>query len=147
MPWVLAWFGIGCALATAISLWPPHRPGFAAVGAWLVGWLVSELALHHFVIQLVVGAFLVAAGGVDELIGLVGVVGLGSPLAGLASHVRMATATTRVVERGLAAGLGRAYHDAIAPDVRAAYDPTTSWGRLAAVLPWQPAAVVRVATA
>ena len=147
MPWVLFWFGLACALATAISLWPPHRPGVAAVGAWLVGWLVSELALHHLILQLVVGSFLIAAGGLGDLVGAIGAVALGLSLLGLVRHVRLATETTRVVERGLADGLGRAYHDRIPPAVRAAYDPSTSWGRLAAVIPWQPRQVVRLATA
>ena len=147
MPWLLACYGVLCALATAISLWPPHRPGFAAVGAWLIGWPISELALHHLVLQLLIGAFLLASGGLEAWVGWIGVAGLALSAFGLGHHLRLATDTTRLVERGLVAGLGRDYHDTIPHEVRSTYDPTTSWGRLAAVLPWWPRTVVRVHTA
>ncbi len=146
MATALGWFGLVCAALTAISLWPPHRPGVAAVGAWLVGWLVSELPVHHLAFQLGVGAALIAGGGLGTTFGAVGAAALGLSLLGLIRHVRLATASTRVVERGLADGLGRDYHDHIPAAVRAAYDPTCSWLRLAAVLPWRPHHVARVAT-
>jgi acetyl esterase/lipase len=146
MPWVLAYFGLAYLLAVVVSLWPPHRPGFAAVGAWIIGWMVSELPLHHLVIQLVVGSVLVLFGGLDAWIGWAGLAALALSAIGLGRHVRLATAATRAVERGLADGLGRGYHDDIPPAVRAAYDPTTSWGRLAGVLPFRPGHVERFKT-
>ncbi len=146
MPWLLFGFGLACALATTISLWPPHRPGVAALGAWLVGWLTSELALHHLAGQLVIGGVLAATGGLDRAVGAIGLAALGLSALGLVHHVRLATDSTRVVERGLAAGLGRDYHDRIPAAVRAAYDPTTSWRRLATILPWRPRTVQRIAT-
>lgn len=146
MPWLLAWFGLVSLLATVISLWPPHRPGVAAVFAWVIGWLTSELALHGLVVQLAGGAVLVALGGLGHWIGMVGFAALGLAMLGTIRHVRLATAATRAVERGLADGLGLDYHDTIPPVLRAAYDPSTSWGRLAAILPWQPKSVARTAT-
>ena len=146
MPWLLAYVGLVCALATAVSMWPLHRPGVAAVGAWLIGWLVSELALHHLIAQVALGAVLIALGGLDQPVGYVGVVGLGFSAMGLMHHITLATATVRVVERGLAAGLGRDYHDRIPAAIRAAYDPTTSWRRLATVVPRCPASVKRCFT-
>lgn len=146
MPWLLFGFGLACALATAISLWPLHRPGVAAVGAWLVGWLTSELAIHHLVGQVAIGTALAATGGLSRAVGALGLAALVLSMLGLFRHLRLATDAVRVVERGLAAGLGRDYHDRIPPAVRAAYDPTTSWRRLAAILPWRPRSVARVAT-
>ncbi|HVV81806.1 MAG TPA: alpha/beta hydrolase [Kofleriaceae bacterium] len=146
MPWILAWFGLASLLATAISLWPPHRPGVAVVGAWVIGWLVSELALHWLVVEVAGGAVLIALGGLRTWIGAVGGVALGLSALGLVRHVRLATQATRAVERGLADGLGRGYHDQIPREVRAAYDPTTSWGRLAMVIPWRPRTISRFAT-
>lgn len=145
--WLLLSFGLVCAVATAVSLWPPHRPGPLAVVAWVVGWLVSELPLHHLVGQTAIATGLALAGGAGHGVGLLGLAAVGLSTLGLIHHLRLATATTRVVERALATGLGRDYHDHIPPAVRAAYDPTTSWLRLAAVLPWRPGAVERIATA
>src|SRR5262245_60406685 len=102
--------GIVGALATAISLWPPERPGFLALALFFVGWLVSELPLHFALLQLgLASLFALEHGvhGVPDAIGL-GLVGL--TLLGMAHHVRLATETTLVVERALAAGLGRDYH-------------------------------------
>src|SRR5262249_18705488 len=59
-------------------------------------------------------------------------------LLGLLHQVRLATATTLVVERALKAGLGNDYHDRIDAELRRAYDPTTSWSQLALIWPRRP---------
>lgn len=146
IPWILAWFGLVYLLAAVISLRPPHRPAVAAVGAWVIGWITSELALHHLVLQLAGGAVLVALGGLEHWIGAAGLVALLLAMLAMVRHVRLATHATWAVERGLADGLGRDYHDHIPSEVRAAYDPTTSWGRLAMVVPWRPRTIERCAT-
>jgi acetyl esterase/lipase len=64
-------------------------------------------------------------------------------LLGLIHHVRLATATTAVIERALKAGLGRDYHDRIDPILEASYDPSTRWSALAMVWPSRPAHVDR----
>ena len=135
--------GLVGALLTANSLWPPHWPGSVALGAFFAGWLVSELPLHFALLQLGLASLFAVTGGVHggaDAIGL-GLVGLS--LLGCAHHVRLATETTIVVERALAAGLGRDYHDKIDPSLRALYDPTTKWSALAFIWPGRPRHVDR----
>jgi acetyl esterase/lipase len=135
--------GITSAALTAVSLWPPHWPGFLALGAFFAGWLVSELPLHAALIQLGVASLFVLHGGVHGPADALGLALVGASLLGLAHHVRMATMTTHVIERALAAGLGRDYHDRIHADLRKVYDPTTSWSALAFIWPSRPRHVDR----
>jgi len=134
--------GLVSALATVVSLWPPYRPGTVALVAFFVGWLVSELPLHLALLQLGL-AGLFALDGVHGAGDAIGLVLVGMSLLGLAQHVRLATMTTAVIERALAAGLGRDYHDRIDPELRKHYDPTTSWSALALIWPSRPRAVER----
>jgi acetyl esterase/lipase len=135
--------GAIAAGAIGLSLWPPHRPGIAAFGAFLIGWPITEAPFHVALAMLATTAPLVAAGALAETRGLVGLALVLTGLLGLVHHVRLSTHTTAIVERALQAGLGRDYHDQIAPAVRAAYDPTTPWRSLAAIWPWRPAGVER----
>ncbi len=64
---------VGAAL-TFVSLWPPHWPGTVALGAFFVGWLVSELPLHFALLQLALASLFATHGGVHgggDAIGLV----------------------------------------------------------------------------
>jgi len=144
VPTALLALGVAAALATAVSLWPPRRPGFAAVLAFLVGWLTSELPLHAAAIWIGAAAVMSADGGLAGRAGWIGLALIGGALLGLIHHVRLATRTTLVVERALAGGLGRDYHDKIARPLRDAYDPTTHWHRLAIVYPARPRGVERI---
>jgi acetyl esterase/lipase len=136
--------GLVGAIATAISLWPPHRPGTLALAAFFVGWLVSELPLHTALLELGLAALLALHGGVTTTADWLGLALVGLSLLGLAHHVRLATATTLVIERALAAGLGRDYHDRIDPQLRKSYDPSTSWSQLAFIWPSRPRHVDRI---
>jgi acetyl esterase/lipase len=131
------------ALLTAISLWPPHRPGAIALILFFAGWLVSELPLHFALIQAGLAALFALHDGVHGAADALGLALIGVATLGLLHHVRLATMTTLVVERALAAGLGRDYHDRIRPELKQAYDPTTSWGALAMIWPSRPRAVER----
>lgn len=145
MPWVLFAFGLVCALAAVISIAPPRWPGVATVAMWPVGWLVSELPLHHLALQLGVGAALALAGGAAAWPGWVGGAALLLSALILRRHLIAAARTTGLVERALREALGRDYHDHIHDELRAAYDPTTPWRRLVWPVPRRPRDVTRVA--
>ncbi|MCL4226073.1 MAG: alpha/beta hydrolase [Myxococcales bacterium] len=144
LPWLLFALGVSCAAAVAVSLWPPQRPGVLALAVWPVGWLVGELPLHAIVLWTGAGAALAVGGGVEAWPGWVGAGALALALLGLRHHLALAAGTTPAVEQGLVEALGRDYHDRIEPEVRAAYDPTTSWRALATILPVRPREVTRV---
>ena len=144
MPLALCIYGLACALATLISLRPPMRPGVVALAGWFVGWIIGELPLHHIALQLGLGVWLSATGGLEAWPGWLGLAGLAVSLVGLRQHLILAARTTHAVERGLQEALGRDYHDRIDPQLKATYDPTTSWLRLATVFPFRPRHVERV---
>jgi acetyl esterase/lipase len=144
VPTALLALGIVAAVATAVSLWPPRRPGLAALGAFFIGWLVSELPLHAAAIWVGAAAALSAGGGLAGRTGWIGLALVGLAVLGLIHHVRLATRTTILVERALVDGLGRDYHDRIHAELRDAYDPTTRWHRLALIYPARPREVERI---
>jgi len=139
-------FALGCAFAalTAISHIPPQRPGTFALVGWFFGWLTSELPLHHLILQLVVVGWAVAAGGLAEPIGWLGLGLAGLSMVGLVVHVRNALRTTELIDDALAVGLG--------PDhaARAARDPSLPPPRrttvldLALIMPFKPRGIERV---
>ena len=145
MPWLLLAVGLVAAVAALISIAPPRWPGAATVAAWPIGWLTSELPLHAALAQAGLAIALVAAGGASAWPGWVGLGGLAIGLAAAYYHLGQAAASTIIVERALIDALGRDYHDHIVPELRAAYDPTTSWLRLAWPWPGRPHAVERLA--
>ncbi len=134
VPWILLAFGLACAVAGLISIAPPRWPGFATVVAWPIGWLTSELPLHHLALQLGATTALVLAGGARAWPGWVGLGGVALSVVILRQHLIAAARTTGIVERALKDALGRDYHDRIEPTLRASYDPTTAWSSL--VWPW-----------
>ena len=144
MPALLLLLGLLFAALTAISLWPPRRPGSVAFAAWFVCWVHSELPIHLALLEIGVATGAVVGGALTAWPGWVGLALTAASVIGLARHVRYANATTETVERGLAETLGGNYHDRIDPDLRRRYDPSTRLLSLATVFPFRPAAVERM---
>ncbi len=128
MTWVLLVFGVSCATAAAVSLWPPQRPGTVAVLMWPVGWLVGELPLHVLALWTGTGAVLVSLGGAAAWPGWLGLVALALALAGLRQHLVYAAVTTRKID------------EVLGPDPAPAPLP---WKALALVLPFRPRRITR----
>lgn len=144
MPTALFVLGAVAASAIALTLWPPRRPAVVAFAAFLIALPITELPVHAALVLIATTVPLALGGALATTTGLVGLALVLAGLLGLLHHVRLATHTTAVVERALKAGLGRDYHDAIAPALRDAYDPTTSWRALATIWPWCPPGVTRI---
>lgn len=136
-PLLLLLWGLICAAAVAVSLWPPDRPGPLAVAVWPVGWLVGELPLHQLAVQCGVGGALVAAGALDEPAGWIGLAALAFAVLGLRQHLVYAGRAPAVITRAL--------DDALpAADVPPPAPPRTRWLSLAAILPFRPRHVRRI---
>lgn len=144
VPWFLFAFGLTCAAAAALSLRPLYRPGALAVALWPVGWLTGELPLHQLVLWCGAGGVIAAGGGLDAWPGWFGLAALGLAALGLAVNLGHARAAGAAVERGLVEALGPHYHDRVAPDIRAGYDPATRWTTLALAVPLRPRGVRRI---
>lgn len=141
MPLVLCLFGLACAAAVWISLHPPKRPGTVALGAWFVCWLVGELPFHQIALQLGVGSWLIAAGGLNAWPGWLGLGGLAVALAGLGRHISLASRASELVEHGLRKALGNDYWPRSNPP--AANDQPINWRDLALIFPFRPRSVER----
>lgn len=135
MPTVLLATGLTCAVLTAVSLWPPRRPGTLALIGWFPGWLISELPVHVLALHAAAAVVLVTGGGLDAPHGWLGAAALAGSAAGLVAHVRHA---------GRAAGVIDAALRDLAPDAPppAPRTPRRHVAR-AAVLPLRPRGVRR----
>ena len=62
MAWLfLAAATTGC-LFTLNTYWPARRPAVLAAISFFAGWLTTELAFHHFVLQVVMTLVFIATG-------------------------------------------------------------------------------------
>lgn len=141
MPLTLLIFGLSCAAAVGISLYPPPRPGVVALAGWFVGWIIGELPLHHIALQLGVGVWMVASGGLEAWPGWLGLGALGVSLAGLCQHVTLAARTSGAIETALNQALGPDYRQTIGAP---AEDRPLPWLRLALIWPFRPRSVERL---
>ncbi len=101
MPTTLFAVGLAFAVLTAVSLWPPRRPGTLALAGWFAGWLISELPLHQLVVQLTAAAMLISLGGLDAPLGWLGLALTAASAIGLLAHVRTAGQAAGVIDGAL----------------------------------------------
>jgi acetyl esterase/lipase len=127
--------GVVFAGLTATSLWPPRRPGTWALAIWFPAWLVSELPLHHLIVEVVLIGLLIGSGGLGAPIGWAGLALAIAAAAGLVVHVRDALLSTRVLDDALAQGLG----EAAAPGTS-----RLGLAALALIFPFRPPTVERI---
>ena len=115
--WLLLVVGSLSVWATVVALVrvrPPWALGFSVM---LTSWLTGEWPMFHLILQVAVGSTLVAAGGLDAAVGVVGFALLAASCAGLVVvrivHARAAPSAHRVLQ----AALGDDYLDRIADRV------------------------------
>jgi acetyl esterase/lipase len=141
--WWFFLFAAWCAVFTAISLWPPRRPGFLIPVTFFSAWLTSELTVWHLVWQPIVAIVFVAAGALESWPGWLALALLGVSWAGLAARLVVAGRTDRVFERALADALGPTWRDTIDP----AWTPEvsrTQWARTFSGWRYKRRGVVRI---
>jgi len=107
IPWCLFAFGVASSWLAANAARPPRAPGGVALVLFFVAWPTIELALHFVVIEIALGAALVALGGAAAWPGIVGCALVLAACAWLvAIHASGARAKHRFAE-ALDAALGR----------------------------------------
>lgn len=106
------------AFFTLNAYMPQRRTGPLAIPSFLLGWLTSELPIHHIVWQAALTVLFIWAGALETSAGWLG---LGLCLVSWAALINLALIARQsenVFEAGLATGLGQDYRDEIAPDWR-----------------------------
>jgi acetyl esterase/lipase len=76
MSLVLFIAGIAALLATLVALFRVRHPATLSMVVMMAGWLTSELALFHLVLQVVATAVLVGFGALDSTLGVIGLVAM-----------------------------------------------------------------------
>ncbi len=138
-PWLFCGGSLVGAWFTYNALRPYHRAARRSVASFFAGWLTTELALHHFVWQLLLTAVFVWAGALAAWPGIVGLAITLASWAGLAQCYRVARGAEAVVEQALCDGLGRSYREEIFPEVREKFAPAIDWRQILLPLPvWHP---------
>ena len=129
MPWYVATCIAG-ALLTA-NAWRPLRwPSLLALASGMLGWLTTELALHHLALQALLAAWAIHAGALASLPGAVAVIGAGASCTGLLIlHLRGERARASV-DAALREGLGPEFESRVPADVRSWIGSAFSWRRI-----------------
>lgn len=117
--------------ALTLNAWRPLRwPSLPALASGLIGWLTTELALHHLAWQAALAAWAIHAGALASLPGAAAVVAAGASCAGLLLlHFRGERARASI-DAALRDGLGPAFESRLPTDVRSWVGPALSWRRL-----------------
>src|SRR5436305_1738479 len=138
-PWLFCGGSLVGAWFTYNALGPYRRAARRSVASFFAGWLTTELALHHFVWQLLLTAVFVWAGALAAWPGVAGLAITLASWAGLAQCYRVARGAEAVVEQALCDGLGRSYREEIFPEVREKFAPAIDWRQILLPLPvWHP---------
>ncbi|MGM0578933.1 MAG: alpha/beta hydrolase fold domain-containing protein [Myxococcota bacterium] len=112
MGWVFLVIGLAGAWMAWNAMRPLYRPAPVALVSFLLGWLTSELALHHLALQLVIAWVFWLLGAFDTTPGLVGLAVAAAGWMGLAVDWTRSLRTQAVVE----AAVDAAWPDGADPD-------------------------------
>ena len=124
----LVFFLLG--LLSAYLTYNVYRPQFhgrAAVWSFFLGWLWGELAPHVILGHVVLAMLFVAAGAVDGVLGLLGMVLFTTSAAALVYNYLESESAARAIESALRAGLGDDYASRIHGPFRDAFHTDTRW--------------------
>jgi acetyl esterase/lipase len=98
--------GLTSFFGTFVALVRVRHPAMLSFIVMMAGWLVGELAVFHLLLQAVVALGLVAAGGLDETRGWIGLAALGVSWIGLVRVQIVAGKARGSIARDLAAVIG-----------------------------------------
>lgn len=129
MPWYLVACIAGVALT--VNAWRPLRwPSMLALASGMLGWLTTELALHHLAVQALLAGWAIHEGALSSIPGAAAVVATVASCAGLlVLHLRGERARASI-EAALRDGLGPEFDSRLPPDVRSWIGSAFAWRRI-----------------
>lgn len=129
VPWYVAACLAGVALT--VNAWRPLRwPSLPAIASGLIGWLTTELALHHVAWLALLALWAIHAGALASVLGAIAVLGAAASCSGLlVLHFRGERARVSI-ESALREGLGSEFESRLSQDVRSWMGTAFSWRRL-----------------
>ncbi len=126
MPLLLLVCGLLSAALTLNVFHPATSRTVPSGISFFVGWLTSELALHHVGFQLAVASVLALFGGLSAPAGYAGLALFVASWCGLAWAHRTALRSRPAVLAALEEGLGRDYESETAPALRVSSEPAAT---------------------
>jgi acetyl esterase/lipase len=118
-------------LLLTLNAWRPlHAPWPAALASGLLGWLTTELALHHLALQAILAAWAIHAGALASPVGALAVVSAAMSCMGLALLHRRGDRAGASMERALRAVIGDGYEERLAARAQPWTRPASSWWRI-----------------
>ncbi len=135
MSWLYLFASLVGAWLTYNAYLPQYAPSRRAVVNFFIGWLTTELALHHIALQILLTAGFAWAGALHSWPGKVGlIVSIGSWLV-LGRLYWRGWEVAPVVERALSAALGPDYREKILPEISAKFSRGLDWKPLIVPFP------------
>jgi len=129
----MRWYVAACVAGVILTLnaWRPlRRPSLLALASGMLGWLTTELALHHLAWQALLAVWLIHAGALASLPGAMAVGVAAASCGGLAVlHLRGERARASI-EAALREGLGPGFESRLPPDVRSWIGSAFAWRRI-----------------
>jgi len=117
--WLLLALGGMSLWATVTAIWRIRRPAAFGFGIMAVSWLTGEYPLFHIAWQIVATAVLVGLGGLDGMLGQIGLAAAAVSWVGLALVWFRQSAARPTMDTALRAGLGDEYLDVLPESIRA----------------------------
>ena len=118
--WLLLALGVFSSWAVLTALIRLHRPAAFGLGTMMASWFNAEFPLIQIAWQAVLLGVLVWLGALDQIVGVIGAVGVGLAWIGLIIVRVLQSGARPSVERALRDGLGDDYLDALETDQREA---------------------------
>jgi acetyl esterase/lipase len=143
-PWLLLALSLIGAGLTYNVRHPFYAPSRRAVLSFFLGWLTIELALHHIVFQGLVTAWLVWAGALHTLPGVLGLTLTIASWVVLGQTYWRSGESAEIVERALKEGLGPDYRERVLPEVEARFESVIRWKQILVPFPIRDPEVERI---
>jgi acetyl esterase/lipase len=129
MPWYLTASLVGLALT--LNAWRPIRwPSPLALVSFALGWLTTELALHHLAVQALLAAWAIHAGALRSPLGVLALLVLVASCVALFVLHRRGERARASIDAALRAGIGPDFDERLSPHVLPWLGSAFSWRRM-----------------